>query len=294
MSIVLAGGITLNSNNRGSFLILIAVILWSFSGFIIKTVEASALWIILIRSLAGGIFLSPFIFRRKIYPLKIVFLAGVFMALFLLSITVTTKISSAAMAISMQYAAPMYVIGYGFIKNKRIDYKKLLVLILIFIGVSINVLNSLKEANTVAMFSGLAIGITFILYSLSLQKINEGSPLGIIALINLICAFFYMLALPFNYENPPATLREILLLLLAGVFISGLSYALYGAGLRKVNIERAMIIGLAEPILNPIWVYLGNREIPEPMIMVGIAFILLGAVADIVLRKKGTEESVVK
>lgn len=188
----------------------------------------------------------------------------------------------------------MYVIGYGFIKNKRIDYKKLLVLILIFIGVSINVLNSLKEANTVAMFSGLAIGITFILYSLSLQKINEGSPLGIIALINLICAFFYMLALPFNYENPPATLREILLLLLAGVFISGLSYALYGAGLRKVNIERAMIIGLAEPILNPIWVYLGNREIPEPMIMVGIAFILLGAVADIVLRKKGTEESVVK
>ena len=213
------------------------------------------------------------------------------MALFLLSITITTQISSAAMAISMQYAAPMYVIGYGFYKDKKIDYKKLIILVLIFIGVLINVLNSLKDANVLAMFSGLAIGITFVLYSVNLQKVEEGSPLGIVALINLICSFFYMLALPFNLTNPPSTLKDILLLILAGVLISGLSYALYGAGLRKVNIERAMIIGLAEPILNPIWVYLGNNEIPDLMTITGVLFILLGAVADIIFGKKETEES---
>jgi len=37
------------------FLIFIAVVLWSLSGFIVKTVDASAIWITLIRS-AGGIY----------------------------------------------------------------------------------------------------------------------------------------------------------------------------------------------------------------------------------------------
>ena len=53
---------------------------------------------------------------------------------------------------------------------------------------------------------------------------------------------------------------EIILLLFSGIVISGISYALYGSGLRQVTMERALIICLAEPILNPIWVYLGNGE----------------------------------
>ncbi|WP_315120127.1 DMT family transporter [uncultured Clostridium sp.] len=281
----------MDSTKKGSLLVLVAVILWSITGIITKTVNTSAIWINLIRSLSGGIFLSPFIFKQKIYPLKNVLIASVFMALFLMALTLTTQISSSAMAISMQYAAPMYVIAYGFYKNKRIDYKKLMVLILIFIGVFLNVLDSFKSANIIAIFSGLAIGITFILYSATLQKIESGSPLGIVALINLVCSFFYILVLPFNYTNVPSSLKDILLLCLAGVLVSGLSYALYGAGLRKIKVEKAMIIALAEPVLNPIWVFLGNKEIPEAMTIVGVIFILLGAVADILFKKHGSDDT---
>lgn len=281
----------MNSNKQGSLLVLIAVVLWSFAGFIIKTVETSALWIILIRSLAGGIFLSPFIFKKKIYPIKKVFVASVFMALFLLSVTITTQLSTAAMAISMQYAAPMYVIGYGFYKSRKIDKKKIIIFLLIFIGVFLNVLSSLKYANTLAMVSGVAIGITFVLYSAFLQQVTEGSPLGIVALINLFCSAFYMMALPFNYTSPPSSFKDLALLILAGVLISGLSYGLYGGGLRKINIERAMIIGLAEPILNPIWVFLATSEIPKSMTIAGILFILSGAVADIIFRRKPVESN---
>lgn len=281
----------MDSTKKGSLLVFMAVILWSITGIIIKTVDASAVWINLIRSLSGGIFLSPFIFKQKIYPLKSILITSVFMTLFLMAITLTTQISSSAMAISMQYAAPMYLIAYGFYKNKKIDYKKLVVLILIFIGVFLNVLDSFKSANILAIFSGLAVGITFIFYSASLQKIESGSPLGIVALINIVCAFFYMAALPFNYTNPVSSLKDILLLCLAGVLISGVSYALYRAGLKKIKVEKAMIIALAEPVLNPIWVFLGNGEIPEAMTIVGITFILLGAVADILFRKYESHES---
>ena len=119
----------MNHEKKGTLLVFGAVLLWSLAGFIIKSVEASALWIILIRSLSGGLFLSFFIFKEKISPMKNVILAALFMSLFSLSITVTTQISSSAMAISMQYAAPMYLIGYGLIKNKKFIAKKFIVLI---------------------------------------------------------------------------------------------------------------------------------------------------------------------
>ena len=275
----------MSNSKKGSVLVFMAVILWSLTGLIIKTVEASTIWIILIRSLSGGIFLSPYIFKQRIYPLKSIFFASVSMALFSMAITLTTQLSSSAMAISMQYAAPMYLIGYSFYKNKKIDYKKLVVLILIFIGVFLSVFDSFKSANILAMFSGLAVGITFIFYSTNLQKVEGGSPLGIVALINLICSLFYILILPFNYTPMPSSLKDILILCFAGILISGLSYALYGAGLRKINVEKAMIIALAEPILNPIWVFLGTKEIPAAMTIIGIIFILLGAVIDILFRK---------
>jgi len=276
--------IFVKSSSKGSLLVLCTVVLWSIAGIIIKTVQADAIWITLIRSLSGGIFLSPYIFKEKIYPLKNVVITSILMAFFAISITITTKISSSAMAIAMQTAAPMYAISYGFYKNRKVDKKRLLILILIFIGVFLNVLDSFKSANNLAIFSGLAIGITFFLYTVSLQKITNGSPLGIVALINLFCSVIYLAILPLNYSNPPTSLKDILLLCLAGVLITGLSYALYGAGLRRINIEKAMIIGLLEPILNPIWVFLGTGEIPPKMTIIGIIFIMLGAIVDILFR----------
>lgn len=62
--------------------------------------------------------------------------------------------------------------------------------------------------------------------------------------------------------------------------------ALYGSGLRQVTMERALIICLAEPILNPIWVYLGNGEVPSMTTVIGVSFILLGAITDILFTSK--------
>lgn len=79
---------------------------------------------------------------------------------------------------------------------------------------------------------------------------------------------------------------EIILLLFSGIVISGISYALYGSGLRQVTMERALIICLAEPILNPIWVYLGNGEVPSMTTVIRVSFILLGAITGILFTSK--------
>lgn len=280
----------MKNNSKAYFLIMAAVIIWSLSGLLVKAVNADPLWITLIRCLGGGIFLLPYIFKEKIYPMKNIFFGGIFMAIFLLSLTITTRISSSAMAISMQYTAPIYVIGYGFYKSKEIKFEKFIVFLLIFAGIIFNSITSMNGGNWWAIVSGITIGLAFVFYSYNLQKVKKGNLLGIVALINIISAIFYGVLLVFRYSPPPSSFNEIIILSISGIVISGISYALYGEGLREVSMEKAMIICLAEPVLNPLWVYLGKGEIPSMTTIIGSILILLSAIIDIAFSIKNNKK----
>ena len=281
----------MKNNSKAYFLIIAAVVIWSLSGLLVKAVNADPLWITLIRCLGGGIFLLPYIFKEKIYPMKNIFFGGIFMAIFLLSLTITTRISSSAMAISMQYTAPMYVIGYSFYKSKEIKFDKFIVFLLIFAGIIFNSITSMNGGNWWAIVSGITIGLAFVFYSYNLQKVKKGNLLGIVALINIISAIFYGILLIFRYSPPPSSFNEIIILSISGIVISGISYALYGEGLREISMEKAMIICLAEPILNPLWVYLGKGEIPSMTTVIGSILILLSAIIDIVFSIKNNKKA---
>lgn len=278
--------------SKAYFLIIAAVVIWSLSGLLVKAVNTDPLWISLIRCLGGGIFLLPYIFKEKIYPMKNILFGGIFMAIFLLSLTITTRISSSAMAISMQYTAPMYVIGYGFYKTKEIKFEKFIVFLLIFAGIIFNSITSMNGGNWWAIVSGITIGLAFVFYSYNLQKVKKGNLLGIVALINIISAAFYGILLIFRYSHPPSSFNEIIILSISGIVISGISYALYGEGLREVSMEKAMIICLAEPVLNPLWVYLGKGEIPSMTTVIGSILILLSAIIDIAFSIKNNKKTV--
>ena len=280
----------MKNNSKAYFLIIAAVIIWSLSGLLVKAVNVDPLWISLIRCLGGGIFLLPYIFKEKIYPMKNILFGGIFMAVFLLSLTITTRISSSAMAISMQYTAPMYVIGYGFYKSKEIKFEKFIVFLLIFAGIIFNSITSMNGGNWWAIVSGITIGLAFVFYSYNLQKVKKGNLLGIVALINIISAIFYGILLLFRYSPPPSSFNEIIILSISGIVISGISYALYGEGLREVSMEKAMIICLAEPVLNPLWVYLGKGEIPSMTTVIGSTLILLSAIVDITFSIKNNKK----
>lgn len=282
----------MKNNSKAYFLIIAAVIIWSLSGLLVKAVNVDPLWISLIRCLGGGIFLLPYIFKEKIYPIKNILFGGIFMAIFLLSLTITTRISSSAMAISMQYTAPMYVIGYGFYKSKEIKFEKFIVFLFIFAGIIFNSITSMNGGNWWAIVSGITIGLAFVFYSYNLQKVKKGDLLGIVALINIISAIFYGILLLFRYSPPPSSFNEIIILSISGIVISGISYALYGEGLREVSMEKAMIICLAEPVLNPLWVYLGKGEIPSMTTVIGSILILLSAIIDIVFSIKNNKKTI--
>ena len=67
----------MKNNSKTYFLIIAAVIIWSLSGLLVKAVNVDPLWISLIRCLGGGIFLLPYIFKEKIYPIKNILFGGI-------------------------------------------------------------------------------------------------------------------------------------------------------------------------------------------------------------------------
>lgn len=266
---------------NGNLLVLIAVLLWSLVGLLIKSVEANYIWIMIIRSLSAAIILVPYVNREKIFPLKSVLLAGFFMAVFLLSVTITTQNSTSAMAVAMQYTAPMYVIVYSFYKDRKVNRDKFVVLISILIGIGLIIVNSLKASNPISIVTGILTGLGFVFYSHNLQKVSNGNPLGIVSLVNFVVFFCCVILLLLQPSAPPSSVNDVFLIALSGVFISGLSYAFYGAGLRLISIDNAMMIGLLEPILNPLWVYVGTGEIPSKLTVFGVVFIIAGALYNI-------------
>ena len=56
--------------------------------------------------------------------------------------------------------------------------------------------------------------------------------------------------------------------------------------------EKAMIICLAEPVLNPLCVYLGKGEIPSMTTVIGSILILLSAIIDIVFSINNNKKTV--
>jgi drug/metabolite transporter (DMT)-like permease len=73
-------------------------------------------------------------------------------------------------------------------------------------------------------------------------------------------------------------MRSALILVGLGLFQIALPYALFVRGLRHVTATRAALVGMLEPVTNPLWVFLGLGERPTRLAIAG-GLVVLAAVA---------------
>ena len=274
---------------RGYLLVIGAALLWSLTGLIVKSAVASTIWGNTIRSLTAAIVLFPVMRKYNVKIDKNIVITGIIYFVFVGSFIITTKVGASAMAVSMQSAAPLYLIILEFIRRKSIIKSKLPTFIFIGAGVGLSVFDALKNANSLSILFGLVIGGSFLAYSAYLRKIRTHSALGLIGAINIVALACNLAALPFDFYPIPASLGTVGAFVFAGIFISALSYAMYGTSIRLVGVETAMIVALIEPVLNPVWVYLGTGEAPSMMAVMGLALILGGVIVNTLSSKKADE-----
>jgi drug/metabolite transporter (DMT)-like permease len=137
--------------------------------------------------------------------------------------------------------------------------------------------------NIAAIASGFCFAWVFLLF----RRQKEQAPYGSLFLGNILAG---VICLPFMFQGSPGG-KDIAGLLLLGIVQLGVAYSLFSVATRHIKAIDAALILLLEPLLNPVWTFLGHGEVPGTWAMVGGAIILSAITFQAVVPKgrKGIE-----
>jgi DME family drug/metabolite transporter len=266
---------------HGRLLVASAAILWSSGGFFMKAPlfedwpgPVMAFW----RALFACVVLVPLVRRPKwswkLVPMMLLFSAMNFTYLSCM------ELSEASNAIWLQSTSPVYVLLVGvFVFGERARALDWLLVALGAVGVGVILFHELQREAPLAMIYGLLSGVFYAGVVLSLRQLRDHDAFWLVAL-NHVAAAVFLSPFAFTSEFWPSD-WQWLYLAGFGVFQMGFPYFLFARGLKHIAGHEAAGLGLLEPILVPVWVYLAwhgtpNYQPPQWWTLVGGGFILAG------------------
>jgi drug/metabolite transporter (DMT)-like permease len=262
------------SRRQAVLMLILTAALWSTSGLLVKVISWSPLAILSMRSFVAIFVLWVYLRKPNFRVSWLQFLGAVCYVLMQLTFVWATKLTTAANAIFLQYASPVYVavLGYMFLKEKphKADW---IAMGIIFSGLFLFFGDKLSfdgfSGNILAVLSGMLSAVMMLV----MRGQRDKSPANIIFIGNII-GFF--VGLPFVFKES-FSLPNLGILLYLGTFQIGLSFVLYSIAIKHVHALESNLILTLEPILNPIWVFLVIGERPGALALVGCVMVI-GAV----------------
>ncbi len=277
---------TAKHSSKGSLLILVAALLWSSGGLFIKSVSLDGYSVSLWRSSLAAITL--FIFYSRIVPKQvriasrwftpqILITATVYSALLVLFV-LATKLTTSANAIFLQFTAPIYVLFFEPILNKTKIKGSDIITVLITIGaMALFFVGQFDSQAVLGNILALASGIFFAAYTLLLKHEKTGEAgmwQSVIVGHGIIVILMTVLTLIGITSPMPRDMNDVGMLIFLGVMQIGVPYSLFTVGIRSVSALDALLLCMLEPVLNPVWVFLGRAEKPSSWALIGGSIIL--------------------
>ncbi|MEX1376754.1 MAG: DMT family transporter [Eubacteriales bacterium] len=263
-----------NDTNIGRLYIIIAALLWSMGGFLIKNIDANPAFIALGRSAIAGVVLFPFIRFKKLKNIKKLALLSLSYSICLTTFVISTKLTAAANAIAIQYCAPLFLFLGLWITTKKLNKQKIVPMFLILLGIAAFLMEPISgssmSGNLLAVVSGIAFA--FVIYLFGFDYGISG--IGLTALLNILIVPFAALIVPWGSAPYPTDLTSLICLSILGLVQIGISYVFFYAGRKRVSSIDASILSLVEPVLNPVWVFILIGEKPSYYAVVGMVLIL--------------------
>ena len=257
-------------------LVLVAAILWSTSGFFVKAPyfdgwpgPALAFW----RAAFACAITWPLV-RQVRWTWKLLPMTATFAAMNYTYLTAMAK-GSAANAIWLQCTAPVWVLLVGvFVFGERAIARDWLLVLLAAAGAGLIIYYESQGEQFEAVAWGLAAGVFYAGVVLSIRHLREYDPAWMTSL-NLMVTAIVLAPLALSAAPFPSGIQWLLLGAL-GVVQMGLPYVFFSHGLRGIPGHEATGIGLVEPLLVPVWVYLAWGDRPAWWTLVGGVLILAG------------------
>jgi drug/metabolite transporter (DMT)-like permease len=266
-------------SRNARLMVLAAAVLWSTSGFFVKAPylagwpgPALAFW----RAAFACVVLWPLV-RRPQWSWKLIPTTATFVAMNYSYLTAMASASegSAANAIWLQFTAPVWVLIVGvFVFGERAGWRDWLLIAFAAVGVAVILHYESRGEALDAVLWGLASGLFYAGVVLSLRQLRHLESAWLVALNHLVTA---IVLAPFALAGShfPSGVQWLLLGGL-GIVQMGLPYILFARGLKHIPGHEATGIGLAEPLLVPVWVYLAWGDKPAWWTLVGGGLILIG------------------
>lgn len=293
----------------GALLVLAAAALWSTGGVGVKIADAAPLVVAGLRSAFGllfiGVVLVWTVMRRglsahdvvKVVRRPFIVGAAISYAVMVVLFVLATRRTTAANAIMLQYAAPIYVALLGGpLLGERTTARDLLLVLTCFFGIALAFGGELgggkMSGNVLAVVSGFGFAGLPLCLRMDQTRTPEGgasAPLAALVATALGNLLAMLVALPVIVTSPPtgeAATRTWLVLAGLGTLQIGLPYVLYGIALRRLRALESSLLATVEAVLSPVWVVLATGERPSPMAMAGGAVIIASVAAQAVTRAR--------
>jgi drug/metabolite transporter (DMT)-like permease len=261
---------------RGILLVAAAALLWSTGGIGIKWLSEPPLKIAFYRSATAAVALFA-IFRPRIWRWTPAFLVGIVSyGACLTTFVLATKWTSAANAIFLQYCGVVWVLlAAPLVLGEPFHRRDAAAIAVAFAGMLLFFVGRFESRGFAGEIAALASSVFFAILVLSLRSERGGGAEAVVTYGNVLAA---LTILPFVWNDLAVTTPEAVVLTYLGVVQIGGAYALFVAGLRHVTATQASLVGMLEPVSNPIWVFLVIGERPATLSILGGA-IVLGAIA---------------
>ena len=200
-------------------------------------------------------------------------LAGVALCLTLTLFCTANKLTTAANAIVLQFTDPVFiVILSALFFRKRFSRADILAVALTFGGVSLFFVDKLGTGNFTGDLVGLASGLAFGCYYMSLEASPEDERMSAIVIANVLT---FLVGLPFIFLTRPVFAGlSLLYIFILGVFQLGIPYVLLAKGSEHCPPLVCALMGAVEPLLNPLWVFIFDGERPGALALMGGVIII--------------------
>lgn len=251
-----------------------AALIWSTAGVLIKLIGQDAFTILFYRSAYAGLFFLA-VFRKEALQFdRRALLISLFYAPLVICFVTSTKLTTAANAIFLQFIAPAIVLVIEpKILGKEMKRYNVITVVACMTGLSFFLIEQKTPGHNwlgdgIALMSGLfQAGLI-----LSLRFSNRSQQMSGILLGNI---WVVLITIPWYIASSSPTGQEHIMLAFLGLIQIGIGYLLFTYGQRRIPALETSLISILEPILNPIWVLVWYGEKPGMWSIVGGAVILL-------------------
>ena len=265
-------------------ILIIAALMWSLGGLFIKLVNLNPMAITGIRSLGAAVVLLIYIKKPKLYWNRYFFTGVLAYSMMVILYVISIRLTTAANAIFLEFTAPLYVVAFSyFLLNERINRFDIFAMVIIFLGMGLFFMDELSFygfwGNILALLAGVCLALVTVLIRKEKESAFEIVLFGN-ALTTIIC-------LPFIIKGFSSTTQvDWFIIFGLGIFQLGIPYLLYTTALKYVSALDAILVGMLEPVFNPIWVYIFVGEAMGEWAFIGAALVIIGTLGRVIIKQK--------